>query len=243
MVIPQQWKSLNLSQLLELKYLNPSDFESGTDFYIQKISIATGINEDELSDLTHNELIKSMAMISFTNVDPVNAPKRVGIYDLKDFKDLTLGEFIDIENYIRKGLEVGTIDILITLYRRFTLDEWGQRIYEPLTAVNFEKRRKEFENFTAEIYGVIPEYLKFRNDFINKRKPLFGIEDDDEESDDDELNEDEKDVNEELLKKYSWHLLLYNLAKGDITKIDEITDLNLFFVYGMVAMKFELKID
>ena len=239
--IPQQWKSLSLRQLLELKYLEPSDFDSRTDFFIQKVSIITGISDSEIDELTQDELFKFIAVTNFINTDPKNYPEKISFYDLKNFKDLTLGEFIDIETYIARGLENATTEILMTLYRRSTINEWGMRIFEPLLAIDFEKRKAEFENFTAEIYGAVVAYMNFRNDFINRRKALFGIEEDEDEEE--ELDEDEKDDKEELIKKHSWKLFLYNLAKGDITKIDAITDLNLFLVYGMVAMKYELKLD
>ena len=37
--------------------------------------------------------------------------------------------------------------------------------------------------------------------------------------------------------------MLYNLCKRDLTKLEEVTELNLFVVFNFASMKHELKLD
>jgi hypothetical protein len=50
--------------------------------------------------------------------------------------------------------------------------------------------------------------------------------------------EEKKEVeNEKKKSKYAWESLIYNLANEDLTKVDEITNLPLTFVFNMLSMK------
>ena len=40
--------------------------------------------------------------------------------------------------------------------------------------------------------------------------------------------------------KWAWENMIYSLANEDITKVNEITDMPLIFVFNMVSMKEEL---
>ncbi len=93
----------------------------------------------------------------------------------------------------------------------------------------------------GEAFGLVLAYMKFRDEFISKRAALFDIDDDDEEEDDEpEERSEEKD---RLQKKWAWEKFLYNIAKRDYLKIEGVTELNLFFVFTMEAMRNELKIE
>jgi hypothetical protein len=88
------------------------------------------------------------------------------------------------------------------------------------------------------VFGVVHEYLKFRDNFTKQYENLFAQQFDEDENTEELTPEEKKEVeNEKKRSKFAWESLLYNLAGEDITKIDAITDLNLTFVFNMLSMK------
>jgi hypothetical protein len=88
------------------------------------------------------------------------------------------------------------------------------------------------------VFGLVSEYLKFRDNFTKQYENLFAPQFEDDEDTTELTPEEKKEVESEKKKsKYAWESLLYSLAGEDITKINEITDLPLTFVFNMLSMK------
>jgi hypothetical protein len=60
----------------------------------------------------------------------------------------------------------------------------------------------------------------------------------------DDLTDEEKEEikKEDNLNKWSWEKTLYILANEDITKIDDVLNMNLIFAFNMLSMKTELQL-
>lgn len=241
---------ITVEQLIELKTLNPSDFETLTGFEFEKIGITYDISEEEVFDMSIEDFNEKLKEVKRVNLDPKKYNREVGEFKFKEFKRMTLGEFIDLENYCSKDYIAKAPEIIALLYRKTKIGDWGGIVYEPLAEINLDERVEVIKNLKAsEVFGSVNAYLLFREDFIGKRKKLFGIEDKDEEEDDeDEEEEDEDDEGEDeernkLLERWSWHLFLYNLCDKDLTKLEAVTELNLFVAFNFASMKQQLKID
>ncbi len=110
---------------------------------------------------------------------------------------------------------------------------------------NIEKRKEQFNDLPiTSVYGIIAEYIKFRENFLKVYENLFNPIFDEEELDESEL--DEEDIKEQeaedKINRWSWEHTLYNLANEDVTKIKDVLELNLVFAFNILGMKKELEI-
>jgi hypothetical protein len=77
--------------------------------------------------------------------------------------------------------------------------------------------------------------------YANLFEPEF--EEETEEDIKDLTPEEKKEIQEEKkIKKWSWERLLYSICNEDLTKINQVSDLSLIFVFNMLSMKKELNL-
>lgn len=243
----KDWKDITINQFIKLKSLVVEDFETPVEFVLEQMQIVKGLTEDQLERLGLNDLMEFKKEYSFIHEVPdvpirkeLNPRLFVDELILKDFKELKLEDFIDLEFYSSKGVEY-LVEMVATLYRKQQQDRWGNKELEPLT-FDFKERVKRLgECSVYQVYGAIKDYMVQSKSFVEKRRGLFGL--DDEPEDDEEIEEVQDSGKERLLKKWSWELLIYNLAGKDVTKIDEVTNMNLHVAFKFIAMKKELKLE
>jgi hypothetical protein len=228
-----------------LRSLNNEDFDSLFSYEIECLSILTDIDVDEFDDMEIDELSKIVKQVTFIKKQPSNIFKNeidnltyIGLNDLK------LGEFIDLEYYFANDYVKHLTYISSVLYRKTKLSEWEELIFEDYS-FNIEKRKEQFNELPiTSVYGIIAEYIKFRENFLkvyeNHFNPIF----DEDELDEAEL--DEEDIKEQeaedKINRWSWEHTLYNLANEDVTKIKDVLELNLVFAFNILGMKKELEI-
>jgi hypothetical protein len=94
------------------------------------------------------------------------------------------------------------------------------------------------------VYGVIKEFLKFRDNFLKNyvnlfRGDLYEELTDEEKAvlDPEEIKEIEK---EQRQAKWSWEQTIYGLTNGDNTKSDKVGNLPLIYEFNIISMKKEL---
>jgi hypothetical protein len=81
---------------------------------------------------------------------------------------------------------------------------------------------------------------------MNKYENLFNESDEDDEEEDDINDFNSVDEYKDSLKqkehgkkarKWGWESLLFDLCEGDITKMDEVGNQSLIFVFNMLSMR------
>lgn len=247
MKVPKGWHEQTLSQYIELRSLEFEDFADLDEYHEERLKIILD-NDEVVERLEVEELTNWLNLIKWSKQEPTNNFKRqIGEYHFKDFKLLTLGEFIDLEHYIQ-DVKKNASKIIAILLRKTKIGEWGELIFEPYKVVNVEQRANEMlEQKASDVYGIIKAYIDFSKDFKEKRKSMFeggDEEDEDEENDEPTTAEDRKEERaEQSKKKWAWEILLYNLMRKDLTKFEDVTDLDLHLVFLFGAMKMELKLD
>jgi hypothetical protein len=134
-------------------------------------------------------------------------------------------------------------------YRRINKDNWGNIEFEPYIFNPFDVFDKFDDLNITQVYGLIPEFLKWRDDFLKKYENLFNQDDDE---DDEPLDVKEFDSLEEYKeslkaqeqakksKKWGWESLLFDLCEGDLTKIKAVGELPLICVFNMLSMRKEM---
>jgi hypothetical protein len=252
--IPSSWDDVSVSQFIELYSIDETQFES--EFYLQleKLAILTNTtSEDECWEYFDVfgiiEIMKSMTFLSY----PPSQKFRKALendFKYKDINDITLGEFLDFEYYVNNGVFDNFGKILSIAYRKTKIGEWGEIIYEPYSVINIEKRKFEFDEIPiSHVYGIIDEYKKFKDTFMENYKPLFEIPYEDIDDDklleyvgaDAETIEEINEAKEEYStqKKWGWEQLLYKLADGDLLKIEKLTYLGLIYLFNFLSMQKE----
>ncbi len=245
MKLPKSWNDITVEQFIELRSLNNEDFDSLFSYEIECLSILTDIDVDEFDDMEIDELSKIVKQVTFIKKQPSNIFKNeINNLTYIGLNDLKLGEFIDLEYYFANDYVKHLTYISSVLYRKTKLSEWEELIFEDYS-FNIEKRKEQFNDLPiTSIYGIIAEYIKFRENFLKVYENLFNPIFDESELDEAEL--DEEDIKEQeaedKINRWSWEHTLYNLANEDVTKIKDALELNLVFAFNILGMKKELEI-
>jgi hypothetical protein len=161
----------------------------------------------------------------------------------KEFKALTLGEFIDLEHYVTHG-EIEKL--LAVLYRKKYGGGMVTINYEPYAQVNLDYRASEFLKFDAsKVVRIWQEYVNYRNEIIDTYESLFEDPDDvDELTEDDVMTAEERKTMkaQQAHGQFVWESLIMFLCNDDITKWDQVTELPLILAFNITSyQKSQLK--
>ena len=243
MQLPTTWSNISVSQYSELKGLEASSFDSVFDYNLEILSILTDTDINDIEDLDFDEMTYILSQLNWINREP-NKPINRIISDLHyiGLQHLKVGEFIDLEYYFTNNYNKHLTDICAVVYRKSKLDEWGNIVYEPYT-YDLNDRKEFFNELPCtDVYGIIKDYILFRDNFMNTYINLFQ-EPATDEIEDELTDEDKEEIKkEDQLNRWSWEKTLYILANEDITKIDDVLKMNLIFAFNMLSMKTELQL-
>jgi hypothetical protein len=243
MHLPKSWSEIDVLQFKEIRelYTIPEVFTRE----IEILAVLADVSSDELEDLDIEEVSALISEIKFVNSEPSKQYKhQVDDYHFKPLDKLTIGEYIDLEFYFSKDYNQHIGHIASIFYRQKSTNEWGVTIYEPY---DFSPRvRYEFfeEYCINDIYGIVPEFIAFRENFMETYGNLFHDESDSEDEEEKPTTSQEsKDL--QLKKselKWGWERLVYSLCNEDLTKFKEVINLPLIMTFNMLAMKKELNV-
>lgn len=252
MNLPSSWHDVKLYQFKELRALKNS--QGFFNIQLETLAILADVSTDELEDLEIKEIGELFTSVKWVLHEPKKGLSNELLIDghtyvLMPFKKLTLDEFIDLEYFLQNDYLDHITHIVSVFWRRTELDKWQNVHFEPYIFSPFD-RHEDFDDVEiTKVYGIIPEYLKYRENFMRKYEALFNSDDvdDDEKLDPKEFDsiEDYKDelkAQEESkkAKKWGWESLIYDLCEGDFTKIKAVGELPLILVFNMLAMRKEM---
>lgn len=240
MKLPQSWNDIDVYTFKDIRSLNTIEEPLARDMEI--MAVIMDVSVESLDDYDISDLNKEMKKMLFLNSEPSKIFKNnIHNYIFKPFELLTCGEFIDLEYYFSNDYIKHISHIAAIVYKKHKFDEWGNLIYEPYT-YNPNNRSEEFDNVCVnDIYGIIPSYLNFRKNFLEKYMLLF----------EDDPGPEEEDKNTPLSKedqehksavKWGWERLIYSLCNEDLTKFEEATNLPLILAFNMMSMKKDLSL-
>jgi type I site-specific restriction-modification system R (restriction) subunit len=249
MKLPNSWLEVKTYQFKELRALK----DAGGFFNIQleTLAILADVSTDELEDLTLEEVGDLFRSVKWVLHEPKKGVCNELLidghtYTLQPFKKLTLDEFIDLEHFLENDYLVHISHIASVFWRRTELDKWGNLLFEPYIFSPFDRYELFEEVEITKIYGIVPEYLKFRENFMQKYKGLFNQDEDEplEVKDFDSIAEYKEHLKaqeqEQKAKKWGYESLIFDLCDGDITKIKAVGELPLILVFNMLAMRKEM---
>jgi len=249
MKLPKAWNDVRLFQFKELRQLEKG--EGYLAYQLDALAILADVNSEDLEDLEIDELNKLFNSVKFVLSEPKKAFKSTLTieeedYIFKPFNKLTLFEFIDLEYFLTNDYIVHISHIASVFYRRIDKDKWNNIEFEPYIFSPFERFELFDDVFITDVYGILTDYLKYRENFMQKYENLFNDNDEDDDEVDDINDFDSVEQYKDSLKqkehgkkakKWGWESLLYDLCEGDLTKMDDIGNQSLIFVFNMLSMR------
>ena len=244
MYLPKSWSEIDVLQFKEIRELY--SIQEVFTREIEILSALADIPSDDLEDLDISEVSEMLAKITFINSEPSKNYKHViGEYHYKPLNTLTVGEFIDLEHYFSKDYNQHVGHIASIIYRKVMTNEWGEIVFEPYEFKPSLRCSIFDEVCINDVYGILPEYLAYRESFMTTYANLFTDEDGSEEDEDDVpvTSDEAKAVAlKKSEKKWGWERLIYSLCNEDLTKFNEVTNLSLIMTFNMLVMKKELNV-
>jgi hypothetical protein len=243
MHLPKSWSEIDVLKFKEIRelYEIPEVFNRE----IEILAVLADVDSEELEDLDIEEVSEMITEIKFVNSEPSKQYKhQLDDYHYKSLDKLTIGEYIDLEHYFSKDYNKHIGHIASIMYRQKTINKWGVTEFEPYQFSPRQRYELFDEYLINDIYGIIPEFIDFREKFMDTYGNLFHDNADEEEEEERPTNSQE--AKEMQLKKselkWGWERLIYSLCNEDLTKFEEVTNLPLIMTFNMLAMKKELNI-
>ena len=243
LLLPKKWSEISVEKFIEISDI---DKELGPWHYNSEIlSIITDEDIDDIEDLDIDILNAYIDQCKWAMSQPSKQYKHnlLGM-QLKPLSKLTLFEYIDLDYFFNENYLKNIDKICAILYRQAKTNRWGEEILEPYDYDINIRADKFLDLPITEVYGIINEFLKFRENFLDVYANLFGEVDEITEEDRATLDVEEiKEIEQEKKEsKWSWERMLYGLTNGDITKTEAVGALPLVYVFNVLGMKKELNI-
>jgi hypothetical protein len=224
-----------VSQFLEIRNLSSED--GMFNYQIDVLSALTDSNISEFENLDIDELGELAKEIKWIQSEPSRRYKsKLDKYVLKPFTKISLGEFIDLEHYFSNNYLDHFCHILALLYRRTSKNVYGDDIIEPYEYSPRDRLDWYLEYPITDVYGLIPEYLKFRENFTNTYTNLLVdvVADDEVLEDADEIKEQKR---EQEKQKFAWESTIMALCNDDLSKFNDILNMPVVLVFNILGMK------
>jgi hypothetical protein len=238
MIVPQSWNQITVSQFLELRSFNETHFDSVFEYHYELLDLV--LDCDELEDLDIDSFTDIIKQLWWLRSEP---PKRysnkIGSWTVQPFVKVTWGEFLDLEMYGQNYIE-NLATMAAVLLRETKPNEWGHPITEPYNYNELERGQMLLELPITSIYGIVAEWIEYRNKLILvDYKHLFDEPLDEEE---DELTTEEKKdlAKDKAIQRWSYEKITLSLANNDVTKMLDVTNLSLIMVLNMLSMQKDL---
>ena len=167
------------------------------------------LTDNDYFDLYEDELNDILIEYEWINTPPLTNQK-------SNFNHLTFGNFIDLENYCTEKTPIENIDKICATIKGYK-------------SVTFECQKILNESI-VDHYTTLENYIKYRLQILDKYKGLF-------EDEDPEHDEDEKEIKEKKTTGENWLNIIYQLAKGDVTKANEVTELSHIMVLNWLSLE------
>ena len=244
MYLPKKWSNISVEQFIEISQIDKDQGANG--YNSELISIVTDMTYEEVDELDLDEMVQMVADMKWSNTQPSKQYKHelLGM-KIKPLSKLCLFEYIDLDYYFNDNYHTNLDKICAILYRQSKVNEWGEVVLETYDYDIHIRAEKFLDLPITDVYGIVAEFLKFRENFLDVYKNLFGEAEEDLTAEDKAAMEPEeiKEVEAEVKNnKWSWERMIYGLTDGDITKSEAVGALPLTYVFNMLGMKKELDI-
>jgi hypothetical protein len=208
-------------------------------YQIDIICALTDSDTADFDDIDIDELKKITDQIKWVNSEPSRRySKNVGPFTLQPFDRITLGQFIDLEYYFANNYYTNFCNILSIVYKQTNVNIYGNTILEPYDYIASDRAYMFQDFYITDVYGIINEYLKYRESFTNSYTHL--LVDQDAHLDDEVLTDPEEIKEQQREKKQQEHIWTYTimqLCNGDASRFDKILNMPAILIFNILAMQ------
>lgn len=218
------WNDISFNQYLDIVHYYENSDQYGDD--LDKIvTLLVIFNKDTDIDEMYSKKYLEVQDL-FTPIAKVLSENMV--YDTlpyEDFSTLTYGNWIDLESYL-KDKDWYNIFNIIFKNKDYDLDLDSispVKIFDAYIKL-VEYRKKVYDNYSFA---------------FNMEPPV----ETDEETPEERLEREKIEEDQEKNSQFTWYLHTYDVTKGDLTKFDEIFDMNHLFIFNIIDMKKRFKLN
>jgi hypothetical protein len=252
------WDIITVNMFIEICLLDIKDYDDIDTYYFRIIAIILDVEDSVIENIPYDDFVRLREEFETVfNKLPTKYSDNITIRDnlsfnLIPFIKMSIGEFIDLENYCQESYIINLKKILSVIYRRLipSDDILVSRKFEPYSDY-VEIREHLFDDvLIKEVYGSLLAYFKFRDSLYKTFEGLFNMNTEEEVEEDltglsrAERLEVQKEIDKEKkIKVWGWDLFLYKLANNDPIKIEEATNMPLVQALNVLSMKKELNLE
>lgn len=222
-IYTMNWKNITFEKYIDLMYFyeNIAQYADDLDKTIGLLVIF--YPEVDIDEMYSKPFIEVQEMVT-PILDVINTKMEYETLPYMKLEEITYGEWINLEIHIKDSDFQAIFDIL---YKEAKID---------LSV-----------NSPVEVLEAYEALIKYRSDIYSHFGELFKMDGDNTVDPDEtpEEREEREQIEEENKNnsEWSWYLYTYDIAKGDITKFDEIFDKNHLFIFNILHMKKKFKLN
>ena len=213
------------------KFIQINNLEINDYIDLEIISIINNITIEEVEEMRNKDIINIIKLYKQT-ISTSKLKDFILINDKKYFlrknEDLDFGEFIDLQKYIQ---DIDNWNKVINIYYGIDLnDSYNVDI---INVNGIIQHFITFDNFIKSNYSIIFDYsgeIEDDEDELQFKHPNSRFED---------LKKQEDSNNQQ---KFGWLPIIFELAKNDITKMNDVVKQNVILVFNTLVMVKVLKI-
>ena len=204
-------------------YLEILELEVNNNIDLEIISIINDIPIDEVEEMRQKDINNILKQYKYT-LETKKLKYTIIIdgktYNLRDNLKLTFGEYVDLETYIK---DPKTWSKVIELYYGIETEELD--IIYVNGIVNYFI---EFDILMRNKYPILFDYVE-NDDDVDKEQQEF-------KHPTTRLKEAKEKQHSENQKSFGWLPVIFELAKYDITKINDVTNQNVILVFNVLSL-------
>lgn len=245
-MFPTGWHEITIGEYIELNEIESNSELSFFGKNLEKVCLLT--DDDSWEDKSFGEVIGVIKENNWLiSKIPSNHKTEINNFKLIPFTKITLGEWIDLEGYV---LNDKLLNVVALLYKQHTTDEWGNVEFEPYKYKTNDRISKFEEIYITDVYSAVEDVIKFRESVLRSYQDLFVNLDEDFVADEDdkellteqEIEEIKRDIKKQNERKgFAWQKLLDDISAGDWTRIENLLEMPVLFVFNMLMMRDKFK--
>lgn len=245
MKLPKSWNEITIEQFIELSNLDASI--GSYSYNSEALSVLSDTSIEEIEDIDIEDMANIMLELNWAKSQPKNFYRNelLGMV-VKPISKLTLFEYIDLEHYFANNYISNLAIIAAIRYKHTEVNKFSNLIYEPYSYSPRDRQELFLDLPITEVYGLIQEFLQYRDNFLKTYENLFNPEAEDDLTPQEKAEMDAEEIKEiedaKKSTKWSWELMIYTLCDGDLTKYEALGELPLVLVFNMLGMKKELNL-
>lgn len=245
MNLPKSWNEITIEQFIELSNLDASI--GSYSYNSEALSVLSDTSIEEIEDIDIEDMANIMLELNWAKSQPKNFYRNelLGMV-VKPISKLTLFEYIDLEHYFANNYISNLAIIAGIRYKHTEVNKFSNLIYEPYSYSPRDRQELFLDLPITEVYGLIQEFLQYRDKFLKTYENLFNPEAEDDLTPQEKAEMDAEEIKEmedaKKSTKWSWELMIYTLCDGDLTKYEALGELPLVLVFNMLGMKKELNL-